>query len=93
MKTYTYEQLFAAMQKYRIHPVPFDTDDWAINYFKANVTDAQRAALDTPGWIPEGLFPTPEAAVAAALQVIESADQNVNKTSPAALANHALSSL
>lgn len=93
MKTYTPEQLFAAMQKYRIHPVLFDTDDWAINYFEANITDEQRAALETPGWIPEGLFPTPEAAVAAALQVIEAAGKNVNKASPAALANHALSSL
>lgn len=93
MKTYTNEQLFAAMQKYRIYPQPFALEGWAINFFEGDLTEAQEAALNTPGWIPEGLFPTPEAAVAAALQVIESAGKNVNKASPAALANHALSAL
>lgn len=93
MTTYTAEQLFAAMKKYRIYPQPFALEGWAINFFEGNLTAAQEAALNLPSWIPDDLFGRPEEAVAAALQVIESVGQNVNKTSPAALANHALSSL
>lgn len=93
MTTYTHEYLFAAMQKYRIYPTPFGNDAWAINFYEADVTAEQEIALNTPGWIPDGLFPAPEAAVDAALKIIESVNTSPAKNSPAALANHAISAL
>lgn len=93
MTTYTHEYLFAAMQKYRIYPTPFGNDAWAINFYEADVTDEQEIALNTPGWIPDGLFPTPEAAIDAAVKIIESVNTLKAKISSAALANHAISTL
>lgn len=87
MRERTERDLFSAMRRLRVFPTTFDYHRWGINYDNANIETHVRDWLDQENtWIPDNLWPTPQAALNAFLDRLALADTAARRAPESATA-------